>query len=215
MPRKNNPYGYTVNEQRLERDVLRWDSEESAAKKLPAGSRKIHTKNRGDRVVLTEKALINAAAEEAMRVAGISKEDVQNVIAAYKNVAMAAIGNGVDVDLLGISKIKVNLNTPTEQNPQRTSKSPKRLTTSSEDITSGLARLGEERPDLTFTPNNWYTLLFEHGSHIPRTPGKRYKERDAKRAEGRITARRGERTYQQALNDLKVGRTRYEREADI
>lgn len=215
MPRKNNPYGYTVNEQRLERDVLRWDSEESTAKKLPAGSRKIHTKNRGDRVVLTEKALINAAAEEAMRVAGIPKEDVQNVIAAYKNVALAAIGNGVDVDLLGISKIKVNLNTPTEQAPHRTSKSPKRLTTSSEDITSGLARLGEERPDLTFTPNNWYTLLFEHGSHIPRTPGKRYKERDAKRAEGRVTTRRGERTYQQALNDLKVGRTRYEREVDI
>lgn len=215
MPRKNNPYGYTVNEQRLERDVLRWDSEESTAKKLPAGSRKIHTKNRGDRVVLTEKALINAAAEEAMRVAGIPKEDVQNVIAAYKNVALAAIGNGVDVDLLGISKIKVNLNTPNEQNPQRTPKSPKRLTTSSEDITSGLARLGEERPDLNFTPNNWYTLLFEHGAHIPRTPGKRYKERDAKRAEGRITARNGERTYQQALHDLKAGRTRYECEPDM
>lgn len=215
MPRRNNPYGYTINEQRLERDVLRFDSDELVAKKLPAGSRKVHTKKRGDRVVLTEKALINAAAEEAMRVAGIPKEDVQNVIAAYKNVALAAIGNGVDVDILGIVKIKVNLNTPTEQPAQRSSKSPKRLTTSSEDITSGLARLGEERPDLTFTPNNWYTLLFEYGSHIPRTPGKRYKERDAKRAKGQVVARRGERSYQQALHDLKIGRTRYEREADI
>lgn len=191
MPRKRNPYGYTIVENALLNNQHRWEPEPEEME-LPLRIYKMNTKQRGEHYRIKHDDLMDVAANEARRVAGVSKEDAINAISAYRNVATSLVGNGISVDLMGM----VDLYPNTGGN--------KRLTTKVKAWLLGLMRLAEERPDLPITPRNWYVQLFEHGSHIRKTPGWDYKRYDEERAAG-VPHRRNARTYAEALSDLKTG----------
>jgi hypothetical protein len=201
MPRLRNPYGYTIVENAHKQNHAKWNNEEPEWE-LPSGIRKRTTKERGEFYTASHNTLLKAAAKEAARTTGLTEEDVINAVAAYKNVAVALLGLGVDVDLLGMIKVK-SLVEPTRTATQQSDPLQKRISTQVEPWLSGYMRLSEERVDLMFTPWNWYELLFEHGSHIRKTPGEKYKQKD-KELEGGYR-KEGQRTYEQALADLKAG----------
>lgn len=191
MPRKRNPYGYTVVENAILNNRHRWEPE-APQMEVPLGVQKMNSTQRGEYYRIKHDDLMKAAAKEASRVAGVSKEDAINAISAYRNVATALLANGISVDMLGMVDI------------HRSESKHKRLTTKIKPWLSGLIKLADERPDLTFTANNWYTQLFEYGSHIRKTPGWDYKRYDEEREAGK-KHRRNARTYADALRDLKTG----------
>ena len=201
MPRLRNPYGYTIVENAYKQNRSSWKPEDPEWE-LPNGIRKRNTKQRGEFYTANHKTILKAAAKEAARVTGLHEEDVINAVAAYRNVAIALLGLGVDVDLLGMIKVK-SLVDPNKASSEELDTSRKRISTEVEPWLSGYMRLSEERVDLMFAPWNWYELLFEHGSHIRKTPGKVYKQKDQNLEGG--YRKEGYRTYEEALADLKAG----------
>ena len=201
MPRKKNPYGYTINENALKRNKLTWGAAATEKMKLPVGTRKTSTSQRGEFCVIDHEDLLRAAAKEAQRVTGVHQDDVINAVNAYRNVAIGCLANGVDVDLLGLVDIRVR-NIGHQNTPP--SKTTKRVSTKIKSWLSGLLRLVDERPDLPITPQNWHETLFEHGAHISKTPGYNAKQRDL-RQDGKPEPP-GYRTYDEILDDIKNGR---------
>lgn len=205
MPRKSNPYGYTIVENAYTHPIIRWD-DTTPHMELPPSIKETTTSDGEHHKIITHDNLVKEACKEAARVAGVAPDDVINAIAAYRNIAVSLIANGVDVNLLDIVSVKPKID-PNREAPENT-RATKRVSTRVTPNISGLIRLSEERPDLPITPQNWVEQLFEHGSHIRKTIGWNYKEGDRYKAAGEHDApkaRRYERTYEQALQDLKTG----------
>lgn len=177
MPRLRNPYGYTIVENAYKQNRSSWKPEDPEWE-LPNGIRKRNTKQRGEFYTANHKTILKAAAKEAARVTGLHEEDVINAVAAYRNVAIALLGLGVDVDLLGMIKVK-SLVDPNKASTEELDTSRKRISTEVEPWLSGYMRLSEERVDLMFAPGTG-TNYYSSTAPISVRPPAKYTSRKTK-----------------------------------
>ena len=80
MPRKTNPYGYTIVENAYTHPIIRWDNT-TPHMELPPSIKETTTSDGRHHKTIAHDDLVKEACKEAARIAGVPADDVINAIA--------------------------------------------------------------------------------------------------------------------------------------